>query len=680
MAKRNKKDKSLKAISYKLQGVKNMQQEMADNNLATEELLRLSQESIEKISLKVSKIVGVLARTNLTTKVVEERVTLSEERLNKAEKDINDVYDYVTQPDDREIIEEKVSKIEQDVKDIYEYVTSTERKSTERNEESVEVRESISAIANSMSSINNSLGLIENSLLKSIESKRADEYRKEEAALESKPTLTDRPTKVKGEEGSSFYSLLKSFFLNPAVIAAFSGLVYLFLPKDIKEKIKAFFEGFLTRGEKTSGELSTFEKALAAAGIGLATYLGVKMLDSIASAISIVLTLIKRAKSVLRRFGVKGITAVATVAAAGAAYGLTRKKEDGEYGGEEDLQEVEVEALPEPTAIVPTPPSTISPPVQPVQAAAPRTPTATPIAAPVSKPEVTSTGLIAPPRPSGIVPGGGVGIEPSGNQSLVIQALDEAGFGQRAKANVLAQVSAESNFRPRSEELEKYSPKRLFELFGSNQTRNRVMFKTIQEAEELVKKGPVAVGDVLYGGRMGNDRPGDGYKYRGRGFIQITGKDAYDKIGKAIGIDLLNNPDLANDPSIAARIVPAFFTLYKGKRPEDLEDINTVNRLVGAADELSISKRAGLAAEFESRLATRLEPSIATTGTNLAVTSQMVEASYETRPDISVTTNVVGGTSVVGGEKGQKAPPIIPNPIASRGSLALGTRFSTAYT
>lgn len=63
-----------------------------------------------------------------------------------------------------------------------------------------------------------------------------------------------------------------------------------------------------------------------------------------------------------------------------------------------------------------------------------------------------------------------------------------------------------------------------------------------------------------YEGRkdLGNTQPGDGYKYRGRGYVQITGRANYDSYGKIIGVDLVNNPDLALDPDIAAKILVAY--------------------------------------------------------------------------------------------------------------------------
>lgn len=66
----------------------------------------------------------------------------------------------------------------------------------------------------------------------------------------------------------------------------------------------------------------------------------------------------------------------------------------------------------------------------------------------------------------------------------------------------------------------------------------------------------LASGDAYEGRRdLGNTQPGDGRRYKGRGFVQITGRNNYANWSRRLGIDLINNPDLAADPVIAAKIL-----------------------------------------------------------------------------------------------------------------------------
>lgn len=65
--------------------------------------------------------------------------------------------------------------------------------------------------------------------------------------------------------------------------------------------------------------------------------------------------------------------------------------------------------------------------------------------------------------------------------------------------------------------------------------------------------------------RLGNTRIGDGYRYRGRGWIQLTGRGNYRKAGVALGLDLEANPDLAARPDVAARIAGWYWTTHGWK-------------------------------------------------------------------------------------------------------------------
>ena len=65
---------------------------------------------------------------------------------------------------------------------------------------------------------------------------------------------------------------------------------------------------------------------------------------------------------------------------------------------------------------------------------------------------------------------------------------------------------------------------------------------------ESYARQPQKIAARVYGGRMGNgaEATGEGYKFRGRGYIQLTGKDNYTAFGKAINEDVLSNPDLVS--------------------------------------------------------------------------------------------------------------------------------------
>jgi putative chitinase len=125
------------------------------------------------------------------------------------------------------------------------------------------------------------------------------------------------------------------------------------------------------------------------------------------------------------------------------------------------------------------------------------------------------------------------------------EALKSGITNPYAIAGMLAIVSKESSFVPKSENLN-YSASRLQQVFGLSSAR----------ANEIAGK-PELIGNAVYGGKYGN-ASNEGYKYRGRGYNQLTFKGNYDTYGKLIGENLVGNPDKVNDPKIAAKVLMAF--------------------------------------------------------------------------------------------------------------------------
>jgi putative chitinase len=107
-------------------------------------------------------------------------------------------------------------------------------------------------------------------------------------------------------------------------------------------------------------------------------------------------------------------------------------------------------------------------------------------------------------------------------------------------AHFLAQCGHESGgFRATQENLN-YSAKGLMGIF-------RKYFPNASIAAQYERK-PAKIAAKVYGGRMGNgnEASGEGYKFRGRGYIQLTGKENYTAFGKSIGEDILSNPDVVS--------------------------------------------------------------------------------------------------------------------------------------
>lgn len=137
--------------------------------------------------------------------------------------------------------------------------------------------------------------------------------------------------------------------------------------------------------------------------------------------------------------------------------------------------------------------------------------------------------------------------------SVFAAVVDDSTFSAGAKEidDFLGQVLHESNGLQQMEEGLSYSAERLTVVWPRR-------FPTLESAAQFARN-PEALANKVYGGRMGNTEPGDGYKYRGRGIIQITGKENYKLVSDILGIDIVTSPDKLAEPETALRAAIAWW-------------------------------------------------------------------------------------------------------------------------
>ena len=142
----------------------------------------------------------------------------------------------------------------------------------------------------------------------------------------------------------------------------------------------------------------------------------------------------------------------------------------------------------------------------------------------------------------------------------------------KRQAAFIGQCSYESaNFTNLQENLN-YSAQRLMQVWPSR-------FPYIIAAEPYAHN-PEKLASFVYAGRMGNLEDGDGYTYRGRGLIQITGREMYAKCGNALGIDLIDNPDLLLTPEYATLSAAWFWNKHGLNALADAQEYGTMTRRI----------------------------------------------------------------------------------------------------
>ncbi len=156
----------------------------------------------------------------------------------------------------------------------------------------------------------------------------------------------------------------------------------------------------------------------------------------------------------------------------------------------------------------------------------------------------------------------------------------------RRMAHFLAQILHESGGFTQVVENLNYSGNRLTVVFPSR-------FPSLASTRPYAKN-PTALANFVYGSRLGNTEVGDGWKFRGRGLIQLTGKSNYQRIGSAFDVDLVTSPDDILKPELLLITAAEFWRQAKCNQLADRDDIMAVTKAINGGLNGLVDRRAWL--------------------------------------------------------------------------------------
>jgi putative chitinase len=164
-----------------------------------------------------------------------------------------------------------------------------------------------------------------------------------------------------------------------------------------------------------------------------------------------------------------------------------------------------------------------------------------------------------------------------GRKNAIKQILERGrDFGIASKDDVdfyVAFILYNSDFLKTSTESLNYNATRLMQVFPT-------IFRTAADAQEYANN-PERIANRVYAGKMGNRDPGDGFKYRGRGYLQFTGRDNYRQLGAVLGVDLEADPDRILEPAINAKASAYFFSeRIAAAKQTGTVNLITVNKVI----------------------------------------------------------------------------------------------------
>ncbi|WP_263056417.1 glycoside hydrolase family 19 protein [Pantoea agglomerans] len=147
------------------------------------------------------------------------------------------------------------------------------------------------------------------------------------------------------------------------------------------------------------------------------------------------------------------------------------------------------------------------------------------------------------------------------------------------QAHFLAQTGHESAGFLKVEEGLNYSENALTAMFGKRITAEQARAYGRNAMHPANQK---MIASIIYANRNGNGdiNSGDGYRYRGRGLIQITGKANYEALVKQLGADLVANPDLLLGYRFAAMSAAAWWKNHGLNELADSDDVTRITRVI----------------------------------------------------------------------------------------------------
>jgi putative chitinase len=156
----------------------------------------------------------------------------------------------------------------------------------------------------------------------------------------------------------------------------------------------------------------------------------------------------------------------------------------------------------------------------------------------------------------------------------------------RRLCHFMGQIFVETGgFRSMVESLRYKDPARLDGLFKA--------VRGIEDARALIKLGEEAIANRVYANRLGNgdEGSGDGWRYRGSGYKQLTGRSNYRDIGRIVAMDIEGNPELAREPKAAAGIAFAFWDAGKCSPLADVGDVEGITGKINGPAKVGLKER-----------------------------------------------------------------------------------------